>query len=464
VRYTSTRGQAPILDFADVLLAGLAPDGGLYVPERWPTVAPAEIASFVTRPYAEVATDIMARFTEPAVPRAELAPIVATAYRDFDHPAVAPLRQLDAGEWILGMFHGPTISFKDYALQVVGLLFDHVLAQRSLHMTVVGATSGDTGSAAIEAVRDRKSITAFILHPEGRVTDVQRRQMTTVPAANIHNIAIQGTFDDCQALVKQMFGDASFRDRLRLTAVNSINWARVMAQVVYYFTASAALGAPHRVPAFAVPTGNFGDAFAGHVARRMGLAVPQMVIATNRNDILVRLLNTGRYRKGAVYASLTPSIDIQVSSNFERLLLELEGNDATAVRRHMSGFDASGEFRLSDTAMAKMRAQFDGAAVSEDDTLRCMREVESRSGLVIDPHTAVGIVAGRARRRYLGVPMVYLSTAHAAKFPEAVERATRRDAPLPARLADLHARQERFAVLPNDLRRVKAYVEERAAA
>jgi threonine synthase len=464
LRYISTRGRAPVLDFSDVLLVGLADDGGLYVPETWPTIAPAEIASYAGRTYAEVAVEIMARFTEPAISKQELTPLVEAAYADFGHPAIAPLRQLDAGEWLLELFHGPTLSFKDYALQVVGQLFDHVLKRRQLHMTVVGATSGDTGSAAIEACRDRDAITAFILHPKGRITDVQRRQMTTVASPNVHNLAIEGTFDDCQALVKQMFGDAAFRDRMRLTAVNSINWARVMAQVVYYFTAAAALGAPSRVPAFAVPTGNFGDAFAGHVARRMGLAIPQMVIATNRNDILVRLLESGTYRKGPVLSSISPSIDIQVSSNFERLLLELEGNDPAAVRQRMAEMDQSGQFRISDTALARMRTQFEGRGVSEEETLRCMAEVQQRSGIIIDPHTAVGIVAGRAKRRQREVPMVYLSTAHAAKFPEAVQQASGMDAPLPVRLADLYERKERFEVLPNDFGIVKAYVEQRAAA
>ncbi len=463
MRYISTRGQAPTLDFADVLLAGLATDGGLYVPETWPTVTRAEITSFAGRSYADVAIDLMARFTEPAISRKDLAPLVRAAYKEFDHPAVAPLRQLDSNEFLVELFRGPTISFKDYALQVVGRLFDHVLRQRKLHMTVVGATSGDTGSAAIEAVRDRESITAFILHPKGRVTDVQRRQMTTVPSPNVHNIAIEGTFDDCQALVKRMFGDAAFRDRMRLTAVNSINWARVMAQTVYYFTTAVALGAPYRVPAFTVPTGNFGDAFAGHVARRMGLAIPQMVIATNRNDILVRLLNTGVYRKGAVHASLSPSIDIQVSSNFERLLLELEDNDTGLLRSRMTTFEKHGQFELGEDELAKMRAQFDGRAVSEEETLHMMREVLDRTGIVIDPHTAVGVVAGRARRRRRDVPMVYLSTAHAAKFPDAVRQALNLDAPLPARLADLFQRKERCDVLPNDLAKVQRYVEERAA-
>ena len=461
MHYVSTRGKAPRLDFSGVLLAGLATDGGLYVPESWPQVSAEEIAGFAGRPYAEVATDLMARFTAPAISAEDLAPLVAEAYQEFDHPAVAPLRQLDAGEWILELFHGPTLSFKDYALQVVGRLFDSVLQTRGERVTVVGATSGDTGSAAIEACRDRDAITAFILHPQGRITDVQRRQMTTVRAANVHNIAIEGTFDDCQAIVKALFGDEAFRDKWKLTAVNSINWARVMAQVVYYFTTAAALGAPARVPAFSVPTGNFGDAFAGHVARRMGLDIGQMVIATNVNDILVRLLQKGEYRKGPVHATLSPSIDIQVSSNFERLLFELQNEDGEAAARMMADLDQDGVFRLGDGAMEEMRSEFDGRSVSEDEILGCMRQVMDNAGIAIDPHTAVGIVAGRAHRRAGNGAMVYLSTAHPAKFPDAVNRAVGAPSVLPTRLADLHEREERFDVLPNDLDVVKAYVAER---
>ena len=463
MQYVSTRGQAPALDFAGVLLAGLAEDGGLYVPESWPAIAPAEIAAFAGRPYTEVACDLMARFTAPAIPAAALAPLVADAYAGFDHAAVAPLRQLSPDEWILELFRGPTLSFKDYALQVVGRLFDHVLQRAGLHMTVVGATSGDTGSAAIEAVRDRSSITAFILHPKGRVTSVQRRQMTTVDSPNIHNLAIEGTFDDCQALVKKMFGDAPFRIRNRLTAVNSINWARVMAQVVYYFTTAAALGAPDRVPVFSVPTGNFGDAFAGHVARRMGLAIPRLVIATNRNDILVRLLQTGEYRKGDVHATISPSIDIQVSSNFERLLFELAGGDAARVRARMLSLERDGVFAVGDRALAVMRAEFSGRAVSEDETLACMRAVWNENGDVIDPHTAVGVVAGRgAMRDGFGGPLVHLSTAHPAKFPDAVEDATGEKPQIPPRLARLLDLPERYDTLPADLAAVQAYIDQRA--
>ncbi len=461
MHYISTRGKAPRLDFSGVLLAGLATDGGLYVPESWPQVSGEEIAGFAGQPYAEVATNLMARFTAPAISAEELAPLVAEAYQEFDHPAVAPLRQLDAGEWILELFHGPTLSFKDYALQVVGRLFDSVLQARGERVTVVGATSGDTGSAAIEACRDRDAITAFILHPQGRITDVQRRQMTTVRAANVHNVAIEGTFDDCQAIVKALFGDETFRDKWKLTAVNSINWARVMAQVVYYFTTAAALGAPARVPSFSVPTGNFGDAFAGHVARRMGLDIGQMVIATNVNDILVRLLEKGEYRKGPVHATLSPSIDIQVSSNFERLLFELQDGDGEAAARMMADLDHDGVFRLGDQAMEQMRSEFDGRSVSEDEILECMRQVMDTAGIAIDPHTAVGIVAGRAHRRTGNGAMVYLSTAHPAKFPDAVERAVGTPSVLPSRLADLHEREERLDVLPNNLDAVKAYVAER---
>ena len=464
MHYISTRGKAPRLDFAGVLLAGLADDGGLYVPETWPQVSEDEIRGYADRPYAEVATDLMARFTGPAIPAAKLAPLVAEAYGAFDHPAVAPLRQLDSSEWILELFHGPTLSFKDYALQVVGRLFDAVLRARSERVTVVGATSGDTGSAAIEACRDRDTITAFILHPQGRVTEVQRRQMTTVQAGNIHNIAIDGTFDDCQAIVKQMFGDQPFRDQWHLTAVNSINWARVMAQVVYYFTTAAALGGPDHIPAFSVPTGNFGDAFAGHVARRMGLNIGQMVIATNVNDILVRLLAQGEYRKGPVHATISPSIDIQVSSNFERLLFELSANDGATVAELMSELDSDGVFKMGDAAMARMRGQFDGRSVSEDEIIACMAQVNDVSGISVDPHTAVGIIAGRAHRRNGNGPMVYLSTAHPAKFPGAVEHAIGTASVLPPRLADLYDRPEQLDVLPNDLGAVQAFVAERSRA
>ena len=462
MRYVSTRGRAPELDFAGVLLVGLAEDGGLYVPSSWPTVGDNEIAGFAGRPYTNVATELMARFTEPAISAADLAPMVDDAYRGFDDPAVAPLRRLSDGEWVLELFHGPTLSFKDYALQVVGRLFDYVLRRAGLHMTVVGATSGDTGSAAIEAVRGRESITAFILHPKGRVTDVQRRQMTTVDAANVHNVALDGTFDDCQALVKRMFGDAPFRDRLRLTAVNSINWARVMAQVVYYFTTAAALGAPKLAPSFSVPTGNFGDAFAGRVAWRMGLGIKRLVIATNRNDILVRLLENGEYRKGQVHATMSPSIDIQVSSNFERLLLELEDGNGERVAARMAALDEHGAFALAEGAVAAMRRQFSGRSVSESETVACMREVAETTGDVVDPHTAVGIVAGRDARP--PHPVVYLSTAHPCKFPDAVRAATGRIPSIPVRLGDLMTRPERYDVLPNDLAAVQAYVDERAAA
>ena len=464
MHYISTRGKAPRLDFAGVLLAGLADDGGLYVPETWPQVSDDEIQGFAERPYADVATDLMARFTEPAISADQLAPLAAEAYRGFDHPAVAPLRQLDSGEWILELFHGPTLSFKDYALQVVGRLFDAVLRARSQRVTVVGATSGDTGSAAIEACRDRDTITAFILHPQGRITEVQRRQMTTVQSGNIHNIAIDGTFDDCQAIVKQMFGDQPFRDQWNLTAVNSINWARVMAQVVYYFTTVAALGGPDHIPAFSVPTGNFGDAFAGHVARRMGLNIGQMVIATNVNDILVRLLAQGEYRKGPVRATLSPSIDIQVSSNFERLLFELSANDGATVAKLMAELDSGGVFKMGDAAMARMRGQFDGRSVSEDEIIACMAQVNDASGISVDPHTAVGIIAGRAHRRNGDGAMVYLSTAHPAKFPDAVEQAIGTASVLPPRLADLFERPEQLDVLPNDLGAVQAYMAERSRA
>ncbi len=459
MRYVSTRGKAPPLDFAGVLLAGLAEDGGLYVPETWPKISTSEATSFEGQPYSQVATNLMARFTESSIHAGDLEAIIDEAYRDFFHPEVAPLRNISPTESVLELFHGPTLSFKDYALQVVGRLFDHVLQRAGLHMTVVGATSGDTGSAAIEAVQGRDSITAFILHPKGRVTSVQRRQMTTVNSKNIHNIAIEGTFDDCQALVKKMFGDVKFRKKLRLTAVNSINWARVMAQVVYYFTTFASMSDKSHVPSFSVPTGNFGDAFAGHVARRMGLLIPKIVIATNQNDILVRLLQTGEYRKGDVHATISPSIDIQVSSNFERLLFELADGNSDKVVSRMKMLEDSGMFVVGEKALEKMRNEFSGRAVSESETLGCMREFWETNNYIIDPHTAVGIVAGRADSRInKDQHMVYLSTAHPAKFPDAVFDATGINPDLPEHMSDLMLKDESYDILPNDQNIVQSYI------
>ena len=458
MRYVSTRGRAPALAFDEVLLAGLAADGGLYVPERWPRLGEAEIADLAGLPYAEAAARVMRPFVGEAIEGGAFARMVADAYAGFDHEAVAPLSELAPDLWLLELFHGPTLAFKDIALQLVGRLFDHVLARRGTRVTVVGATSGDTGSAAIEALKDRANVTVCILHPKGRVSEIQRRQMTTVTAANVHNVAIEGTFDDCQALLKGLFADPALRQRLGLAAVNSINWARVMAQTVYYVTAAVALGAPERAVAFAVPTGNFGDVFAGWVARRMGLPIARLVIATNANDILARAVATGEYRVGAVTPTLSPSMDIQVASNFERLLYDLVGADG--VRAAMAALGREGGFTLAEAQRAALAEVFEAEAVDDAATLATIAEVHRASGTVVDPHSAVGIAAARRRRGDRRVPMVALATAHPAKFGDAVGRAIGHPPALPPRLAALAEMPERYRVLPNDLAAVHSFLLE----
>jgi len=464
VKYISTRGKAPVLGFDDVLLGGLARDGGLYVPEPWPRLDARAIACLRGLPYPELALRVMRPFMKGSIAEAALAGIIDQAYRNFDTAEVAPLTEIGNGEWLLELFHGPTLAFKDMALQFLGPLFDHVLKARGEWVTVVGATSGDTGSAAIEACRDRDAIEIFILHPKDRISEVQRRQMTTVVSANVHNIAIDGTFDDCQDLVKAMFNDQPFRDRHRLTAFNSINWARVMAQIVYYFWAAVRLGAPERSVAFAVPTGNFGNVFAGYAARVMGLPVSQLIVGSNRNDILTRFFETGAMQIGEVHPTISPSMDIQVSSNFERLLFDLEDRDGGRVAKIMAGFRKTGRFTVEARTLQAARAIFDGARFDDEVTKKTIQAVLKDSGLMIDPHTAVGLAAGRARRRDANVPMVALATAHPAKFPDAVEAATGVRPALPARLKDLFERKERCAVLTNDLAAVKRHVQERARA
>ncbi len=461
MRYVSTRGEAPPLGFEDVLLSGLAPDGGLYVPESWPRFDAPTLAGFAALPYHEVAARLVAPFTEPDIDEATLAGIAAASYAGFDHPAVAPLVQLDSNDWLLELFHGPTLAFKDYALQLVGRLFDHALARRGERVTIVAATSGDTGSAAIEACRDRAGIEIFVLHPEGRVSEVQRRQMTTVDAANVHNIAVEGTFDDCQDLVKAMFGDPRFRAECRLTAVNSINWARIAAQAVYYVTAAVALGAPHRPVAFSVPTGNFGNVFAGYAARRMGLPVDQLVIATNRNDILARFLETGTMEIGEVVPTISPSMDIQVSSNFERLLHDFVRRDGAAVRRALDRFRQSGRMTVAAVTMARIGELFAAGRRSDDETRRTIAEVFDGAHIVLDPHSAVGYGVGRERRRDPEIPLIAMATAHPAKFPEAVETATGAPPDLPPRLAAVMARPERVVTMANDVAAIKALMRER---
>jgi len=463
VRYISTRGEAPILEFDEVLLAGLATDGGLYIPETWPHFSADEIRAMRGLSYADLATRVMSPFLGGRIGEDDFAGLVRDAYAGFDHAATVPLKQLDDNLWLMELFHGPTLAFKDVALQLLGRLFDHVLGRRGERITIVGATSGDTGSAAIEACRDSEAIEVFILHPHGRVSDVQRRQMTTVPSANVHNIAIEGSFDDCQDLVKAMFGNAAFRQEMRLGAVNSINWARIMAQIVYYFRAALALGAPDRPVAFAVPTGNFGNVYAGYAAHKMGLPVAQFVIGSNRNDILTRFMETGVMEQQGVEPSLSPSMDIQVSSNFERLLFDAYDREGTALMQAMIEFRKTGRLTVPQGGMKAIEALFDGHRLDDDQTLTAIRREHEANGELLDPHSVIGVAAGRAKVRYPATPMVSLATAHPAKFPDAVERATGIRPQLPARLADLFEREERYDVLASDLDGVMAHIRARVA-
>ncbi len=462
MKYISTRGSAPVLDFDEVLLTGLASDGGLYLPESWPRFMAGDIRALRGLSYAETAFRVMAPFAGRAIGEAELQNLIAQAYGSFGHKAVAPLKQVDHRLWLMELFHGPTLAFKDVALQLVGRLFDHVLRRRGERVTVIGATSGDTGSAAIEACRDSDAVDIFMLHPHGRISEVQRRQMTTVLSANVHNIAIAGTFDDCQDLVKAMFADQGLRQQLRLSAVNSINWARVMAQIVYYVTAAVALGAPDRRLAFAVPTGNFGNVYAAYAAWQMGLPIDRLVIGTNRNDILHRFFASGKMSVGTVEPSLSPSMDIQVSSNFERLLFDLYDRDGARVARTQAGFRAEGSFALDASALARAKALFESTRVSDEETLATIARIRAETGEIIDPHTAVALEAAARSTLAPATPLVALATAHPAKFPDAVEAAIGLRPALPPRLADLGSRPERVTVLPNDLAAVSAYLRQHA--
>jgi len=458
LKYISTRGGTPALTFNDVLLSGLAPDGGLFVPEHWPEFSRDEIASFKDLPYPELALRVLKPFVGGDIEDAALAGIIDTAYANFDTPEIAPLKRIGDNEWLLELFHGPTLAFKDMAMQFLGPVFDHVLKIKGDGATIIGATSGDTGSAAIEACRDRDAIEVFMLHPQGRVSDVQRRQMTTVLSENIHNIAIEGTFDDCQDMVKAMFNDPEMRKKLKLSAVNSINWARIMAQVVYYFWAGSKLGAPEAHLSFAVPTGNFGNVFAGYEARAMGLPVDQLVVGSNSNDILTRFFETGTMELAGVTPTISPSMDIQAPSNFERLLFDLVGRDGEKVRAILEGFRENGKFSVNDRTLEAAQAVFYAARFDDEETKAVIRDVYENAGELIDPHTAVGIAAARAQRRDRKVPMVALATAHPAKFPDAVEDATGVRPALPDHLSDLFEREERCTVLANDLDALKAYV------
>ncbi len=461
MRYISTRGTAPVVGFEEALLAGLARDGGLYVPEEWPVLSPETIASLRGAPYETVALDVLRPFVG-GMDMDALKAMIDRAYAGFGHRAVAPLVQMDARNWVLELFHGPTLAFKDLAMQLIGLLFDHVLEARDARVTIVGATSGDTGSAAIEAFRGKARADVFILYPHGRISEVQRRQMTTPTEANVHAIAVEGDFDDCQALVKAMFNDFAFRDSMRLGAINSINWTRVLAQIVYYATSSLALSGGERRVAYSVPTGNFGDIFAGYVARKMGFPVGTLVIATNENDILHRTLETGRYAVEGTVQTLTPSMDIQVSSNFERLLFDLADREGAAVVQMMDELGTTRAMTLPQGQHEALRAGFASARVDRDETVETIRATRRETGMTLDPHSAVGLAAARRFARP-DEPMVTLATAHPAKFPDAVRAALDTETPLPERMADLYDRPERVAVLPNDLTAIEDFIRERVS-
>ncbi len=459
MRYVSTRGQAPVLGFEEAMMTGLARDGGLYVPESVPVMTTTEIAALAGLPYEEVAFRVMRPFVAGAFDDAAFRGLIGAAYKGFGHVARAPLVQVGPAHFLCELFHGPTLAFKDFAMQLIGQLFQASLARSGSRITIVGATSGDTGSAAIEAFRGLRGVDVFILYPHGRVSEVQRRQMTTPVEGNVHALAVDGDFDDCQARLKDLFNDHAFRDEVRLAGVNSINWARVLAQVVYYFTSAVALGAPGRAVSFTVPTGNFGDIFAGYIARAMGLPIERLVIATNQNDILHRTMETGRQQKGEVVPSISPSMDIQVSSNFERALFDAYGRDAGEVRARMASLSQSGGFDVGEAAWSWLRGQFASGRASEAETSETIARAARETGEILCPHTAVGV---KVAEGFLGAtPMVTLATAHPAKFPDAVQAATGVRPPLPSRMADLYDRAERVTRVGNDLDALKAIIKAR---
>ncbi len=461
MQYISTRGEAPRLGFSDVTLAGLARDGGLYLPVTWPKFTPEKIASFAGRPFHEVAVEVIEPFVGGEISRADLMAMARDAYAVFGHEAVTPLVQIGRDRWVLELFHGPTLAFKDVAMQLLARLMDHILEKRGERATIVAATSGDTGGAAIEAFRGSSRVDVVILFPDGRVSDVQRRMMTTPREKNVHALAIEGNFDDAQAQVKAMFNHLAFRDRLKLSAVNSINWARIVAQVTYYFVAGAALGAPHRKISFVVPTGNFGDILAGWVARQMGLPIEKLVIASNANDILPRTVATGVYETRGVKATTSPSMDIQVSSNFERYLFEAAGRDPAVIRRQMASLAQSGRFELGP-AHAKLAGEFAAASAGETDVAATIRKTLAGAGYLAEPHTACGIFAADVIGASPGTAQVVLATAHPAKFPDAMEQITGTQPALPQRLSALMTDPERMDVLPNDQSKIEAFIAARA--
>jgi threonine synthase len=461
MNYVSTRGAAPVLDFRATMLTGLARDGGLYLPEHVPPMTQAEIAGLAGQSYEEIAFAVMRPFIGGAFSDDQFRTLIASAYAGFGHPARAPLKQLAPNHFLLELFHGPTLAFKDFAMQLIGQMFQAALAENGQRVTIVGATSGDTGSAAIEAFRGLSNVDVFILFPHGRVSDVQRRQMTTPSESNVHALAIDGDFDTCQALVKDMFNDFAFRDGVGLAGVNSINWARVLAQVVYYFSSAVSLGAPHRPVSFTVPTGNFGDVYAGYIARAMGLPIEKLVIATNQNDILDRALRTGGYVTDGVKPSISPSMDIQVSSNFERALFDAYGRDGAAVAALMGALKQSGGFDIAPEALGALREVFASGRCSEAETTATITRSLAQTGELLCPHSAVGVHVAQAHLS--ATPMITLATAHPAKFPDAVEAATGIRPALPPRMADLFDRPERVTRLPNDLSAVQALIRERRA-
>lgn len=461
MKYVSTRGDAPELGFCDAMLAGLADDGGLYVPVSWPQFSSDEIGAMAGKSYSEIAKIVLAPFVEGEIATADFHAMIDQAYASFHHPAVTPLVQSGANEWILELFHGPTMAFKDVAMQLLARMMDHVLQQRGQRATIVGATSGDTGGAAIEAFQGRENVDIFIMFPNGRVSPVQQRQMTTVNDTNVHALAVNGNFDDCQAQLKAMFNDRQFRNHVKMSGVNSINWGRIMAQVVYYFVAAQALGSPHRKVSFTVPTGNFGDVFAGYVAKKMGLPIEQLVIATNRNDILARTLETGRYEVTGVSPTSSPSMDIQVSSNFERLLFEASGRDADQIKRYMAGLGQSGAFSIADQTIGNIRAEFVAGRFSEEQCRDLIKSVYYESGYLLDPHTAIALGVARQHSGST-VPMITLSTAHPAKFPAAIEAATGFSPELPAWQQDMMDRPEKFEVIDNRLEAIENHIKSRA--
>lgn len=459
ITYSSTRGGDKKKSFTDVMLSGMASDGGLFIPDHWPDMPREMMAMRAGTPYADIAAAVMAPFLDEQISQGAFERIVAATYQDgFNHSAVAPLVQIGPNAWVMELFHGPTLAFKDYALQLLGRLFDYVLEQRGERVTIVGATSGDTGSAAIEACRHCKNIDIVILHPKGRTSDVQRRQMTTIDAPNVFNVALEGSFDDCQSMVKAMFADETFRKDMNLSAVNSINWARVMAQTVYYVTAALALGGPDRRVSFAVPTGNFGNVYAAYVARQMGLPIENLIIGSNRNDILTRFFETGVMKAAGVEPSLSPSMDIQISSNFERYLCDLTGHDYDAVAKLMHAFKDHGSFTVSEPLMDRARRDFSARRCTDEQTKDMMAACYAETGYMIDPHTAVGLYAAWQIKQDPAIPVVALACAHPAKFPDAVKEATGIHPALPPHMADLFEREEHLTVLPNDLKKVQDFI------